>query len=242
VAKSGTYAFNPDLAGHIDEAFERCGIDPAELKARHIRSAIRSANLVFSDWQNFGYKQHTLTKTSESLTVADESFTLPTGGIDIFHATLKRSSRETEMYPISRSDYNALTDKTAQGRPDKYFVDRGTFSGDAPASTVYIYRAAENSTDTIEYWYIRKQQDAGALYSTLDITPAYQEAFACGLAFHLCRKYSPQRRKQLKGDYLGENYDEYKNSAPGGAMGRALAEDRDTADAIFRVRFRGGRR
>lgn len=244
MAKSGTYAFNPDLASHIDEAFERCGIDPAELKARHIRSAIRSANLVFNDWQNFGHKQHTLSKASESLTVADESFVLPTGGIDIFHATLKRASRETEMYPISRSDYNALTDKTVQGRPDRYFVDRGRFGSDeagsevfTPASTVYIYRAAENSTDTIEYWYIRKQQDAGQMVHTLDISPAYQEAFACGLAFHLCRKYAPSRRKQLKGDYLGENYDEYKNSWPGGAMGRALAEDRDTGDAILRVRF-----
>lgn len=237
MTSSATYAFNPKLADHIDEAFERCGIDPAELKARHIRSAIRSANLVFGDWQNFGYKQHTLASRTQTLTAADTSFTLPTGGLDIFHATLKRSGRETEMYPISRSDYNALTNKTAQGRPDRYFVDRGTFLGDTPASTVYIYQAAENATDTIELWYIRKQQDAGGLSNTLDITPAYQEAFACGMAFHLCRKYAPSRRRALKGDYLGENYDEYKNSWPGGAMGRALAEDRDTGDAILRVRF-----
>ncbi len=242
MAKSGTYAFNPDLASHIDEAFERCGIDPAELKARHIRSAIRSANLVFNDWQNFGHKQHTLASTTQTLTQGDTSFLLPTGGIDIFHATLKRAGRETEMYPISRSDYNALHDKTLEGRPDRYFVDRGTFASNdvtvfVPASTVFLWQAAENSTDTIQIWYIRKQQDAGEMFNTLDITPAYQEAFACGLAFHLCRKYAPSRRKALKGDYLGENYDEYKNSWPGGAMGRALAEDRDTGDAVLRVRF-----
>ena len=234
---SGTFAFNPDLASHIDEAFERCGIDPAELKARHIRSAIRSSNLVFSDWQNFGHKQHTLKSKTQTLTQGDITFTLPTGGIDIFHATLKRDGRETEMYPISRSDYNALHDKTLEGRPDRYFVDRGTFTGDTPASTVFLWQAAENATDTIQIWYIQKQEDAGVMSDTLDITPAYQEAFACGLAFHLCRKYAPQRRKQLKGDYLGENYDEYKNSWPGGAMGRAIAEDRDTGDAILRVRF-----
>lgn len=237
MAKSGTYAFNPDLASHIDEAFERCGIDPAELKARHIRSAIRSANLVFGDWQNFGHKQHTLASKTQTLTQGDITFTLPTGGIDIFHATLKREGRETEMYPISRSDYNALHDKVLEGRPDRYFVDRGTFSGDAPASTVFLWQTPENSTDTIQIWYIRKQQDAGQMNNTLDITPNYQEAFACGLAFHLCRKYAPSRRKALKGDYLGENYDEYKNSWPGGAMGRAIAEDRDTGDAILRVRF-----
>lgn len=236
MASSGTFAWNPLLADHIDEAFERCGIDPAELKARHLRSAIRSTNLVFSDWQTFGYMQHRLVLTTISPTQADQSFVLPIGGFDIFHATLKRDGRETEMYPIARSDYNALTDKTVQGRPDRYFVDRGSFTP-AMGSTVNIWQAAENSTDTIKVWYLRMQQDAGDMSNTLDITPQYQEAFACGLAFHLCRKYAPSRRKVLKADYLGENYDEYKNSQPGGAMGRAITEDRDTGDAIFRVRF-----
>ena len=236
MASSGTYAFNPELADHIDEAFERCGIDPSDLKARHIRSAIRSANLVFSDWQTFGSKQHTIAFKSQTMTTADQSFSLPVGGFDIFHATLKRSGRETEMYPISRSDYNAITDKTVKGRPDRYFVDRGSFTP-ATGATVFIWQAAENSTDTFEIWYLRTQEDAGDPSDTLNLPPLYQEAFACGLAFHLCRKYAPQRRRMLRADYLGENYDEFKNSRPAGAMGRALAEDRDTGDAIFRVRF-----
>jgi hypothetical protein len=205
MAVSGTYGFNPQLADHIDEAFERCGIDPAELKARHIRSAIRSANLTFVDWQNFGYKQHTLEFLSQPLVAGTNTFTLPVGGLDIF--------------------------------PDRYFVDRSTFLGDAPASTVRTWQSPENSTDTIEMWYIRRLQDAGKMSNTLDLTPNYQEAFACALAFHLSRKYAPERSSSLKDDYLGENYDEYKNSSPGGAMGRAMAEDRDTGDAVLRVRF-----
>lgn len=238
MAVSGTYGFNPQLVDQIDEAFERCGIDPADLKARHIRSASRSANLTLSDWQNFGYKQHTLVKLSQVLTsVGQQSFVLPTGGLDIFHATLKRDGRESEMYPISRSDYNALHDKSLTGRPDRYFVDRGTFLGDTPASTVFLWQAAENITDTIEMWYIRKMQDAGDMSNTLDLTPGYQEAFASGLAWHLSRKFAPDRAKRLRDDYLGENYSEYKNSMPGGALGRALAEDRDTGDAVLRVRF-----
>jgi hypothetical protein len=236
MASSGTYAYDPKLADLTDEAFERCGINPAELKARHVRSAIRSANLVFNDWQNFGYKQHTLEFYSQPLTAADQTFVLPAGGIDIFHATLKRDGRESEMYNISRSDYNALHDKSLTGRPDRYFVDRGSFTG-AVGSTVYLWQAAENSTDTIEIWYVRIQQDAGGLSNELDITPNYREAFASGLAWHLSRKFAPERTKRLKGDYLGENYDEFKNSNPGGAMGRAIAEDRDTGDAVLRVRF-----
>ena len=236
MASSGTFAFNPELADHIDEAFERCGIDPSDLKARHLRSAIRSANFVFAEWQTFGYKQHSLAFKSQTMTKADQSFNLPVGGYDIFHATLKRLGRETEMYPISRSDYNAITDKTVKGRPDRYFVDRGSFTP-ASGAQVFIWQAAENSTDTFEIWYMRTQEDAGDPSNTLDMPPLYQEAFACGMAYHLCRKYAPQRRKALKADYLGERYDEYKNSRPAGAMGRALTEDRDTGDAILRVRF-----
>lgn len=237
---SGTFTFDPQIIDYIDEAFERCGIDPADLKARHMRSAIRSANLTLSDWQNFGYKQHTLVKITQALTAGTASFTLPAGGLDIFHATLKRDTRESEMYGISRSDYNALHDKTLQGRPDRYFVDRGTFTGANPASTVFLWQAPENSTDTIELWYIRATMDAGDPSATSDMSPNYYEAFACGLAFHLCRKFAPDRRKALKGDYLGEDYDDRANSIPGGAMGRAITEDRDTGDAILRVKF--GRR
>jgi hypothetical protein len=235
---SGTYVFNPELAEHIDEAFERCGIDPADLKARHIRSAVRSANLMLSDWQNFGFKQFTLIKITETFTsVGQQSFTLPTGGVDIFHATLKRDGRESEMYPIARSDYNALHDKALKGRPDRYFVDRSTFIGFTPASTVFLWQATENITDTMEIWYISRHMDAGTMANTLKLSSNYQEAFSCAMAYALSRKYAPERTRALKDDYLGENYDEFKNSIPAGAMGRALAEDRDTADAVLRVRF-----
>ncbi len=234
---SGTFTFDPQIIDYIDEAFERCGIDPADLKARHIRSAIRSANLTFTDWQNFGYKQSSLVQATQTLTQGTASFTLPTGGIDIFHATLKRDTRESEMYNISRSDYNALHDKTLQGRPDRYFVDRGSFTGGNPKSTVFLWQVPENSTDTIEMWYIRRTMDAGDPSATGDMSPNYYEAFASGLAWHLSRKFAPSRTKKLKGDYLGEFYDERSNSTPGGAMGRALSEDRDTGDLVMRVRF-----
>lgn len=244
MATTGTFAFNPKFAEHIDEAFERCGIDPADLKARHIRSAKRSASLMLKDWQNFGLKQHAIELYSAPLVAGVNTIVLPVGGVDIFHATLKRDGRETEMTRLSRNDFNAIHDKSLQGRPDRYFVDRGTFIGDAPASTVYLWFVPENSTDTIEMYYLRTLEDAGDPLNTLDLPPSYQEAFSAGLAFMLSKKYAPERARALRDDYLGAGYDEFKNSMPGGALGRALAEDRDTGDAVMRVQFgrRRGRR
>jgi len=238
LATTGTYGFDPQLVDYIDEASERCGIDPADLKARHIRSAIRSANLMFSDWQNWGFKQHTLSFQSEVLTsVGQQTFELPIGGIDIFHATLKRDGRESEMYPISRSDYNALHDKTLTGRPDRYFVDRGSYIGTDPRSTVYLWQAAENTSDTIELWYVRSHEEVGDPSNTLDINSLWFEAFAAGLAYMLSFKFAPDRTDALKTHYVGRNFDEFKNSIPGGALGRAMGNDRDTGDAVLRVRY-----
>lgn len=237
MSTSGLYTFNPNLSEHIDEGFERCGIDPAELKGRHVRSAIRSANLMLADWPTFGYKQFTLAQVSQALVDGTATITLPAGAYDIFHATLKRSGVESEMYPISRSDYNAIHDKTLEGRPDRYFVDKSTFVGSAPTTTVYLWQTPENSTDTMEIWYMRINEEAGDMQDEPDISIFFQEAFSAGLAFFLSKKYAPEKTRTLKADYVGEGFDEFKNSMPGGALGRALAHDRDTGDAVLRVQF-----
>ena len=243
MATSATYTFNPTLAEHIDEAFERCGIDPAELKGRHVRSAIRSANLMMADWPTFGYKQFTLAFVSQALVSGTNTITLPTGAYDIFHSTLKRADVESEMYPISRSDYNALHDKDLTGRPDRYFVDKSTFVDSAPTTTVFLWQTPENSTDTMEIWYMRVNEEAGDMQDQPDISIFFQEAFAAGLAFFLSKKFAPDRTPVLKADYVGENFDEFRNSMPGGALGRAMSHDRDTGDAVLRVDFSGrGRR
>lgn len=243
---SATHVFNPRNADMIEEAFERCGVAPVDLNSNHIRSALRSANLVLTDWQNYGYNEYTLVKISQAMTQGDADFTLPAGGYDIFHATFKDGSNghEREIYPISRSDYNALHDKTQQGEPDRYFVDRSTFTGEDPASTVYLYQTPDSSSDTLEIWYLRKQYDAGTLQNNLDMSPAFYEAFTCGLAFHLSRKFAPERRDTLGKDYLGAAYQAPRIIHPGGALGFALMQNRDTADAVFKVSFdrrRGGR-
>jgi len=41
MASSGTYTYAPDIAEFVEESFERCGIDPAALVARHARGGIR---------------------------------------------------------------------------------------------------------------------------------------------------------------------------------------------------------
>ena len=238
MATSTTYNFNPDLADHIEEACERCGIDPTDLGGRHVRSIVRSANLMMRYWETLNLQTWNLYSQSQVLVEGTGNFTLPQGGYDIFHATLKRLGRESEMYPISRTDYNALHDKSQKGRPDRYFTDRSGFHSASAASKVFLYLVPENSTDTIEMWYMRTPRDLDVSNLNVDmpISPFWGEAFASGLSFHLSMKYAPERTQTIKDWYLGEGYNSIRNSFPGGCLGSAMRHDRELADSVFRVR------
>lgn len=188
MASSGTYLFNPDLADIVDEAFERVGVDPAAVTARHIKSARRSMNLMLQHWATQGVHSWAVEKTSVTTTPGMTMFLMPPEALDILTASLSRDGVDVEMYPITRNEYQSIPDKSQTGRPDRYFVDRVV-----GANTVYIWTAVSNSTDVIEYWYFRQLQDAGRATNTLDIPAYFYEAFCAGLAAKLAEKYSPAR-------------------------------------------------
>jgi len=248
MAATGTFLFNPEFAELVDDAFERAGIDPADVGARHIKSAARSAEFLFSDWHNRGAKQWTMVKYSLPLVAGTASYALPAGAYDIFHATFKDADgKETEMYPVSRSDYNSIYDKTVQGeRPDRYFVDKSSFIGADPKSTIYLWQVPNTNAagGTMEMWYMRRINDAGqpTATTTLDIPYHWMEAFTAGLAFKLAAKFNLERVAFLKSEYLGDDPKRADSHMPGGALGRALDADRETAPSVFRVRYDRGRR
>ncbi|KEZ78309.1 hypothetical protein [Salinisphaera hydrothermalis] len=220
MAGSSDFLFDPKLADMIDEAFERAGIDPADVTLRHINAARRSMNFMFSDWQTHGVSEWAVEKTVRPVTPGMTSFDLPDGGIDILEATLRRSGLDTEMYPISRGDYQAIPKKDLRGLPDRYWVDRNT-----GAPTVYIWQIGENSTDEIHYWYMRRFKDVGSLPDTLDIPSYFYDAFVAGVAARLAVKFAPDR--------VGFLQPEAERS-----FNRALDADGSRAPLTIRARYR----
>lgn len=230
MATTGTFAFNPTFADHLDEAFERAGMNPAKLTVRHALSTAFGAELMLADWYNRGFKQWTIEKASQTTTTGMQSFTMPDGAIDIFHAALTRDGLSTEIYPISRSDYNALHDITIEGRPDKFFVERADMVG-AAEPTVFIYRAGENVTDIINYYYIRRIEEIGDAGNTIDLPAHWFEAFSAGMAVRIAEKWNSQRFETLRVQYEGQQPD----VKLGGALGRAFERDRERAPLVIRV-------
>ena len=119
---SGSKNFELQVDDYIEEAFERCGL---EFKTGYdARTAKRSLNLLLADWANRGLNQWTIKQRSLTLTQGTASYDLDADVIDVLSSVCRRSGSDTVLNRISRQDYLVLPDKTQQGRPSQFFLDR----------------------------------------------------------------------------------------------------------------------
>ena len=193
MATSGTWIFNPDLAELVDEALERCRIDPAKITHRHILSARRSMRFMLVDWATKDY--HNFRIKEESFTVT-QGQAVYTGGtdfdvtdnniIDILDGVLTRSGVDTPVILWSRQDYLNIPEKATEGRPDRMFVDK-----QRDQIVITLWPVPENSTDIIKFNAVRKYEDHDTAADNADIPYYMYDAFAAGLAARLAEKYAP---------------------------------------------------
>lgn len=190
MATSGTYIFNPDLAEQVDEALERCRIDPAMITSRHILSARRSMRFMLADWATEDYHDFRIQRLNFTTVQGTAAYTgptdIPANVIDIIDVVLRRSGVDTPVEFMTRSDYLNIPEKDIEGRPDRIFIDK---QRDNLVFT--LWTTPENSTDVIIYDAVRKFEDSDTAADTADIPYQMQEAFASGLAARLAEKFAP---------------------------------------------------
>lgn len=200
MATSGTYVFNPDLAEIVDEAFERCRVDPANISARHILSARRSMRFMLVDWaaedyQDFRIRQDNFTLVqSQAAYVAGTDFDLDAGGVnivDILGVVLRRDGVDTPVEFMSRHEQLNIPEKSIEGRPDRVFIDKGR-----DGITLTFWTVPENSTDVIYMNVVRKFEDSDKAADNADISWYMEDAMASGLAARLAAKYAPPDLEQ----------------------------------------------
>lgn len=216
MASSGTYVFSPDNADFIEEAFERCGKDPAKLTARHFRSATMSLNLLFAHWATLGVKLFQVDEQTQTLTDGDADYTAASGTLAILEGVIRRDGIDTPVHRMTREQYHLIPDKDEEGLPSLVWLDRGTM-------TYYLFQVPENSTDVFRYRRVRRIQDAGTGQQTPDLPFWWFQALASGLAWFLSEKYAPDR------------YDALERRAAK-FIGDAMHEDRERGDTTFGMR------
>jgi hypothetical protein len=193
---SGSRDFNLDVAEIIEEAYERCGL---EVRTGYdARTARRSLNLMFADWANRGLNLWTVAQGTTTLTQGTSTYTLAADVVDILEMVLRRSGTDYEVERISRGDYLDFPNKTDQGRPSQFYLDRQI------QPVITLWQTPENSTDQLVYYYVRRMQDVDTLQNTADLPFRFLPCMVAGLAYYLAMKKAPDRITLLKAVYEEE--------------------------------------
>ena len=199
---SGTYLWSPELADAVDEAFERCRVDPGTLDVSHVISARRSMNFMLAYWATKDHQDYRIDRVTLPLVQGTQSYTVDpdTDGrvIDVNQVALRRDNTDTSIYAMSRTEWLDIPNKSTEGRPSRYFADKRNDS-----VIIYLWTVPENSTDTLIMDVMRKHQDVGVASNEPDIPYYMREAFVSGLAYFLGRKFAPEQmlpRLQVEAD------------------------------------------
>ena len=193
---SGSRDFNLDVGEIIEEAYERCGI---EVRTGYdAKTARRSLNLMFADWANRGINLWTVKEGTITLTQGQATETLATSVVDVLEVVLRRGGTDYEIERISRGEYGTLPNKTTQGRPSQYWLNKQI------APIINLWATPENSTDQLIYYYLQRIEDADALVNTTDMPFRFYPCMVAGLAYYIAMKRTPERIQLLKAVYEEE--------------------------------------
>ena len=223
MATSGTTTFESSFSidDVIEEAYERIGQQP--MSGQEMKSARRSLNIMFQEWANRGLHYWEVANNSITLVDGQSTYTMYRstadgtsdatavyGVDDVLEAAYRNSSSvDFPLTKISRSQYQALANKTDEGTPTQYFVQRFI---DKITLTLYLTPGSTEAGNFINYYYVKRIQDAGAYTNEADVPYRFVPCMVSGLSYYLSQKFAPQRTQEFKLLYEDE-------------LQRALSED-----------------
>ena len=212
---SGTTTFDKTFAIDeiIEEAYERIGMQG--VSGNQLRVARRSLNILFQEWANRGLHYWEVGNNSITLVNGQAEYTMYRatsdgtsdatavyGVDDVLEAVYRNSSSvDTPLTKINRSTYQGLSNKTSEGTPSQYFVQRFI---DKVTITLYLTPGSTEAGNTINYYYVKRIQDAGDYTNDADVPYRFVPCMTAGLAYYLAIKNAPDRVQMLKMLYEDE--------------------------------------
>lgn len=196
MATSGSTSFNLNIDEIIDEGYERCGLRP--MAGYDLKTARRSLNIMLAEWSNRGINLWTVELRTQTLTADTTSYTLGTDVIDVLEAvvfTENNTSTDIEVDRISRAEYLNISNKSTEGTPVQFFVERNS-----SAPVLYLYPTPDGA-HSFKYYALTKMQDAGSYTNELEVPTRFLPCLVSGLAYYLSVKKSPERTPLLKQIY-----------------------------------------
>jgi hypothetical protein len=228
---SGTATFEKgfSIADIVEESYERIGIQG--VSGYQLKSARRSLNILFQEWSNRGLhyweianNDITLVNNQNVYTMfrstsdGTSSATAVYGVDDVLEASFRNADNvDFPLTKINRSAYQALSNKTDTGIPTQYYVQRLI---DRVTITLYLTPGTDEAGKKLNYYYVKRIQDAGAYTNDADVPFRFVPCMIAGLSYYLAQKYAPDRIQVLKMLYEDE-------------LQRALNEDGSSSSSFI---------
>ena len=162
---SGTTVFDKTFAIDeiIEESYERIGIQG--VSGNQLRMARRSLNIMFQEWGNRGLHYWEVANNSITLVDGKAEYTMfrstsdgtsdataVYGVDDVLEASYRNaSSVDSPLSKINRSTYQGLANKTSEGTPTQYFVQRYI---DKVTITLYLTPASNKACHFIKFYFV----------------------------------------------------------------------------------------
>jgi|TARA_Y100000033_G_C2749237_1_gene112914 hypothetical protein len=228
---SGTATFDKTFAIDeiIEESYERIGMQG--VSGNQLRTARRSLNIMFQEWANRGLHYWEVANNSITLVNNQATYTMfrstadgtsdataVYGVDDVLEASYRNSDNiDFPLTKINRSEYQSLSNKTSNGQPTQYFVQRLI---DRVTITLYLTPGTSEAGEKINYYYVKRIQDVGNYTNATDVPYRFVPCMVSGLAFYLAQKFNPQLVQQMKLLYEDE-------------LNRALQEDGSSSSSFI---------
>ena len=227
---SGTTTFEKgfSISDIVEESYERLGVQG--VSGYQLKSARRSLNILFQEWANRGLHYWEVANNNITLAADQATYTMfrsTTDGTssatavygvdDILEASYRNSNVDTPLTKVSRSQYQAFSNKTSTGTPSQYFVQRFI---DKITVTLYLTPGSSEAGKFLNYYYVKRIQDAGDYTNDADVPYRFVPCMTAGLAYYLAIKNAPDRVQMLKMLYEDE-------------LQRALQEDGSSSSTFI---------
>ena len=211
---SGTTTFEKgfSISDIVEEAYERLGIQG--VSGYQLKSARRSLNILFQEWANRGLHYWEVANNNITLVANQATYTMfrstadgtssttaVYGVDDILEASYRNANVDTPLTKVSRSQYQAFSNKTSTGTPSQYFVQRFI---DKVTVTLYLTPGTNEAGKFLNYYYVKRIQDAGDYTNDADVPYRFVPCMTAGLAYYLAIKTAPDRVQMLKMLYEDE--------------------------------------
>jgi len=197
---SGTYDFAPSGGEIVLSAFQRIRVRPTEITMSHLQQANMELNLLQARLAGLQPNLWTVDLQALPLVQSQATYSVPAETAVITDAYIRTgtgtAANDRMIFPISRTEYAAISNKNVEGFPNQFWFDR------LISPTITFYTTPDgNGPYTCYYYRVRLLQDAklpGGL--NVEIPALWLDAVVAGLAHRLARVYAPDLEQIRKMD------------------------------------------